>query len=130
MHRHDNVTQRLLARDELTAFFIPDGIHLPPFVLKNFVRAKPRGGAFFTTDCMAAAGAPPGRYPLAHHELEVGEDRVVRAPGAAGFAGSALSPDEGVSNIRRWVGLEEDEARRLFSTSIADAFGFILPEVK
>lgn len=27
--RHDNVMQRLLARDELYAFFIPDGIHLP-----------------------------------------------------------------------------------------------------
>lgn len=60
--RHANVIQRLLARDELTAFFIPDGIHLPPFVLKNFFRAKPCGKALFTTDCMAAAGAPPGRY--------------------------------------------------------------------
>src|SRR5690606_1232946 len=26
LHRHDNVVQRLLARDELTACFIPDGI--------------------------------------------------------------------------------------------------------
>ena len=129
MHRHNNVTQRLLARDELIAFFIPDGIHLPPCVLKNFVRAKPRGKAFFTTDCMAAAGAPPGRYRLAHHELEVGEDRVVRAPDALGFAGSALSPDEGVRNVCRWLGMEETEARSLFSTSIADAFGLVLPVI-
>ena len=127
MHRHDNVTQRLLARDELTAFFIPDGIHLPPFVLKNFFRAKPPGKALFTTDCMAAAGAPSGRYRIAHHELVVGEDRVVRAPGTSGFAGSALSPDEGVRNIRRWLGLDEAEARRLFSTAIADAFDVVLP---
>ena len=96
IHRHNNVTQRLLARDELTAFFIPDGIHLPPFVLKNFFRAKPVGKALFTTDCMAAAGAPPGRYRVAHHDLEVGEDRVVRSPGTSSFAGSALAPDEGV----------------------------------
>lgn len=128
MHRHDNVTQRLLARDELTAFLIPDGIHLPPFVLKNFFRAKPRGKALFTSDCMAAAGAPSGIYRIAHHELEVGEDRVVRAPGTSGFAGSALSPDEGVRNIQRWLDIEEMEARRLFSTAIADAFG--LPALK
>jgi N-acetylglucosamine-6-phosphate deacetylase len=51
-----------------------------------------------------------------------------RAPGTSGFAGSVLSPDEGVRNIRRWLGLDEDEARRLFSTSIADAFG--LPALK
>ena len=75
---------------------------------------------------MAAAGAPPGRYRLAHHDLEVGEDRVVRSPGAANFAGSALTPDEGVRNLRAWLGLDEEEARRLFSTAIADALGLQL----
>ena len=67
---------------------------------------------------------------MAHHELEVGDDRVVRLPGTSGFAGSALSPDEGVRNICRWVGLDETEARRLFSTSISDAFNIVLPTVK
>src|SRR5262249_49376459 len=60
MHRHDNVVQRLLARDELIACLIPDGIHLPHFVLKNFYRAKPPGGVLFTTDAMSGAGAGPG----------------------------------------------------------------------
>ena len=125
--RHDNVIQRLLARDELTAFFIPDGIHLPPFVLQNFFRAKPAGKALFTTDCMAAAGAPNGRYRLAHHELEVGDDRVVRIPGTSNFAGSALTPPEGVANICRWLDLEPEPARALFSTTVAQAFGIALP---
>ena len=130
MHRHDNVIQRLLARDELVAFFIPDGIHLPPSTLKNFFRAKPAGKALFTTDCMAAAGAPPGKYSIAHHELEVGADRIVRASAHSGFAGSALSPDEGVDNIRRWLGLDENMARSLFSGSIANFFGIQLPALK
>ncbi|MFZ4775641.1 MAG: N-acetylglucosamine-6-phosphate deacetylase [Terrimicrobiaceae bacterium] len=127
--RHDNVIQRLLARDELTAFFIPDGIHLPPFVLKNFFRAKPPGKALFTTDCMAAAGAPNGRYRIAHHELEVGDDRVVRMPGTTGFAGSALTPPEGVDNICRWLDLSPESARALFSTSVAKEFGITLPDI-
>lgn len=127
MHRHDNVTQKLLARDELTAFFIPDGIHLPPFVLKNFFRAKPSGKALFTTDCISAAGAPSGIYRIAHHDIYVGEDRVVRSPGSSSFAGSALAPDEGVRNIRRWLDLDDAGARHLFSTAIADAFGIKLP---
>jgi N-acetylglucosamine-6-phosphate deacetylase len=129
MHRHDNVIQRLLARDELTAFFIPDGIHLPPGVLRNFFRAKPPGRALFTTDCMAAAGAPSGRYRLAHHELEVGEDRVVRMPGSPQFAGSALTPPEGVANLQCWLGLDPEDARALFSTAPAEAFGITLPDI-
>ena len=32
--RHDNIIQRLLARDELTAAFIPDGLHVPPATLR------------------------------------------------------------------------------------------------
>lgn len=127
LHRHDNVVQRLLSRDELAAFFIPDGIHLPPAALKNFFRAKPPGKALFTTDCMAAAGAPPGRYHLAHHELEVGGDRVVRAPGTPGFAGSSLPPEEVARNACRWIGLPESEARKLYSTEVAGFFGIALP---
>jgi N-acetylglucosamine-6-phosphate deacetylase len=55
--RHNNIIHRLLARDELIACFIPDGIHLPPFVLRNLIRAKPPGRVILTTDAMAAAGA-------------------------------------------------------------------------
>src|SRR5260221_5261814 len=48
LHRHDNVIHRLLARDELIACLIPDGVHLPPFALRNLFRAKLPGRAIFT----------------------------------------------------------------------------------
>ncbi len=128
--RHDNVIQRLLARDELTAFFIPDGIHLPPNVLRNFFRAKLAGKALFTTDCMAAAGAPPGRYTLGHIATEVGGDGVVYSPGTRHFAGSSLCPAAGVRNVEKWLGLPPTEARRLFSTAVAAAFDIALPAIK
>lgn len=126
MHRHDNVVQRLLARDELICCLIPDGIHLPPFVLQNFFRAKPEGKVFFTTDCMAAAGSPPGRYTIGPHELEVGEDGIVRLPGDTRFAGSSLTLDQGVENIIDWLGLNREEAIRLCSTHAAEHFGISL----
>ncbi|QXD25547.1 N-acetylglucosamine-6-phosphate deacetylase [Opitutia bacterium ISCC 51] len=126
MHRHDNVVQRLLARDELICCLIPDGIHLPPFVLQNFFRAKPEGKVFFTTDCMAAAGSPPGRYTIGPHELEVGEDGIVRLPGDTRFAGSSLTLDQGVENIIDWLGLDREEAIRLCSTHAAEHFGISL----
>lgn len=129
LHRHDNVIQRLLARNELVAFLIPDGIHLPPPVLKNFFRAKPEGKALFTSDCMSAAGAPPGRYHLAGTEVEVGPDRIVRKPGEACFAGSSLAPDDGLKNIERWLGLPSPQARDLFSTAVASLFEIALPTI-
>jgi len=122
--RHDNVIQRLLARDELTACFIPDGVHLPPFVLRNFFRAKPPGRVLFTTDAMAGAGMPPGRYSIGPHSVEVGADGIARQPGGqGGFAGSTLTPDEGVRRIAAYLGLPLEEARRFWSEIPAAAFG-------
>ncbi|MDP3069661.1 MAG: N-acetylglucosamine-6-phosphate deacetylase [Opitutaceae bacterium] len=125
--RHDNIIQRLLARDELIACFIPDGIHLPPFVLRNLFRAKPAGRALFTTDAMAGAGAPPGRYTLGKLAIEVGHDGVARQPGGQGFAGSTLTPDEGVRRTAAYLGLTLEAAHTLWSTAAAEAFGVTLP---
>jgi N-acetylglucosamine-6-phosphate deacetylase len=122
------VVQRLLARDELTACFIPDGVHLPPAVLRNFFRAKPPGKVVFTTDAMAAASAPAGRYTLGAVEVE-SRDGIVREPGAACFAGSALTPDQGVENAARWLGIPRLEAREMFSTRAAALFGIDLPPI-
>lgn len=124
--RHDNIIQRLLARDELTACLIPDGVHLPPFVLKNFFRAKPPGRVLFTTDCMTGAGAPPGRYTIGDLEIEIGTDRVARKPGTGNFAGSTLTPDEGVKRLVEYLGLAPDEALRLWTDAPRAAFGLPL----
>jgi N-acetylglucosamine-6-phosphate deacetylase len=124
--RHDNVIQRLLARDELTACFIPDGIHLPPFVLRNLVRAKPAGRILFTTDCMSGAGAGPGRYTLGELEIDIGADGVARMPGGGGLAGSTLTPDEGVRRVAAYLGLSFEEALRLWSDAPVAAFGLRL----
>lgn len=129
MHRHDNIIQRLLARDELIACFIPDGTHVPPPVLRNLFRAKPAGKVILTSDCMAAAGAGSGRYRLGSLEVEVGADGVVRQPGQKNFAGSSLALAQGVANFSRWTGLSLDEAWPLASTVVADLFEIDLPTI-
>lgn len=129
MHRHDNVVQRLLARDELIACLIPDGVHLPPFVLRNFYRAKPSGKVLFTTDAMSGAGAGPGRYRVGRLEIDVGADGIARQPGARNFAGSTLTPDDGVRRCVSYLGLPPAEAANLWSTVPAAAFGIQLPSL-
>ena len=126
--RHDNIIQRLLARDELTACIIPDGVHIPPFALRNFFRAKPPGKVILTTDAMAAAAAPPGRYTRGAIEVE-SRDGAVREAGAAHLAGSCLTPDRGVSNAAAWLGISLSEARALFSTQAAALFSIQLPKL-
>jgi len=128
LHRHENVMQRLLARDELTACLIPDGVHLPPSVLRSFYRAKPPGKVLLTTDAMAAAGAPPGRYPLGGMEVE-SRDGIVRQPGRDNFAGSCLTPERGIANAARWLEIPAEEARAMFSTRVAAHFGIELPTI-
>src|SRR5690606_15057004 len=95
----------------------------PPRVLKNFVRAKPRDKVIFTTDCMAAGGAGPGRYQLARFTVEVGEDRVVREPGKRNFAGSSLSMDEGAENLRKFLGWSDAEIHEASGPRVARSLG-------
>jgi N-acetylglucosamine-6-phosphate deacetylase len=124
LHRHDNIVHRLLARDSLYAAFIPDGIHLPPSVLKNMVRAKPRNRVLFTTDCMAAAGAPAGQYSLGRIMTEVAEDRVVRQPGNPRyFAGSSLTLDAGVQNVQDFLGWSPADSVAACSSRVAKYLG-------
>ncbi|WP_309385989.1 hypothetical protein [Cerasicoccus frondis] len=112
LHRHDNIINRLLSRDELTACFIPDGVHIPFPVLKNYVRIKGWRRSIFTTDCMAAAAAPSGLYTLGELELVVGADRIVRQPDHSGFAGSSLTPDEAVLCLQSHFGVTREDAEQ------------------
>lgn len=99
--RHENPVFAQLVETRLTPTLITDGIHLPAHVVTLFVRARQGAPTLIVTDAMAAAGAPPGRYTLGDHVLEVGEDQVVRQPGAPNLAGSALTMDEAVMGMAR-----------------------------
>nr|WP_294529617.1 amidohydrolase family protein [uncultured Rhodopila sp.] len=91
-----------LARDELHASFIADGIHIPPHALKALLRAKQPQRCILVTDATAAAAAPPGLYRFAGMAIERAADGSVRVPGTATLAGSALCLDQAVRNVTAW----------------------------
>ena len=98
--RHQNPIQKQLSMDGLMASIIVDGIHLPDYVVKNFVRAKGADRVLLTTDSMAGAAAPAGRYTLGDLEVEVREDdRSARLPGTPYLAGSTLTMNQAVNNV-------------------------------
>ncbi len=96
LDRHDNILWRMFEMPGLKVSVIPDGIHVSPALFRLIQRTLGPDAIYYTTDAMAAAGAPPGRYKIGHLDVDVGEDRIVRRPGSALFAGSAMEPVDGV----------------------------------
>lgn len=95
LDRHDNILWRVLDNPALTIGLIPDGIHVSPQLFRILHELR-RSRIYWTTDAMSGAAAPFGYYTLGKSRLWVGKDLVVRNPDTQSFAGSALSPIEGV----------------------------------
>jgi N-acetylglucosamine-6-phosphate deacetylase len=124
--RHRNPIQKQLSMDGLLASIITDGIHLPDYVVKNFIRAKGVERILLTTDSMAGAGAPPGRYTIGDLEVVVkADDRSARLPGTPYLAGSTLTMDRAVNNVIRFAGLSLSAALQMAGQN----GGKLFPEV-
>lgn len=104
LDRHDNLLWRVLDQPGWQVGLIADGNHVAAPLFRLIHRLLPAPTVWHTTDAMAAAAAPPGRYTLGWLELEVGADRIVRLPGGSHFAGSALTPIEGVERAAAMLG--------------------------
>lgn len=123
LDRHDNILWRVLDTPGLTVSLIADGRHVSPPLFRLVHRVLPSERIIYTTDAMAAAGAPPGRYTLGRLELEVGPDRVVRQPGGTHFAGSAATPIEAVLRAAAMLGVSWREAWERMSKATARWLG-------
>jgi N-acetylglucosamine-6-phosphate deacetylase len=121
--RHPNYIWEQLAADELWASFIVDGHHLPPSVVKCFLRCKTSARSILVTDAIAAAGKPAGRYRLGNVEVEVTPARRVCLPGTPYLAGSVLEMHEAVGNTVRFSDTTLDEALQMASAHPATLLG-------
>jgi len=105
-HRR-NLIQKQLSMKGLMASIIVDGIHLPGDVVKDFVRAKGIEQILLTTDSIAGAAAPAGRYTLGDLEVDVSpDDRSARLHGTTRLAGSTLTMDQAITNVMRFAGVD------------------------
>lgn len=95
LDRSDNILWRVFETKGLKVSLIPDAFHVSPPLFRLIHRALGSDSIYYTTDAMAAAGAPPGRYTIGRVQVEVAEDGIVRLPGSSLFAGSALEPVRG-----------------------------------
>ena len=121
--RHPNYIWEQLAADELHASFIVDGHHLPPAVVKCFLRAKTVARSILVTDAIAAAGCPPGRYQLGEVAVEVTPHGRVCLPGTPYLAGSALEMHEAIAKTVRFSDATLAEALRMATANPAALLG-------
>ena len=108
--RHANYIQAQLAEDRLQATFIADGHHLPPYVVKNFIRAKGVARSILVTDAVPPAGMPPGVYRYGRVEVEAKPGGLICLPGTPYLFGAATPLEECVSNAVAWAGVSIADA--------------------
>ena len=110
LHRHDNVIHRVLATDRLRwVMVIPDGVHLPPPLLRTIVRVIGVERLVAVTDATAAGGMGPGRYAIGGREILVGEDGAAWAADRSHLVGSTATMTRVRTILRDQVGLSAAE---------------------
>jgi N-acetylglucosamine-6-phosphate deacetylase len=114
LHRLCNYVWAQLAEDRLVAGLIVDGHHLPPDVVKVFVRAKTPDRCIVVSDLSGQAGQPPGRYASPFCDVEIlPSGRLVVAGQRELMAGASLPLSAGVANVMRFAGVDLSCAVRM-----------------
>lgn len=121
LRRHPNYVWDQLAEDRLTASLIVDGHHLPPEVVKTFVRAKTPGRCILVSDESGLAGLPPGVYSGELCDLEIlSSGKLVVAGQDQLLAGASQPIGVGVANVMRFAGVDLGTAVDMASRQPAD----------
>jgi N-acetylglucosamine-6-phosphate deacetylase len=118
MPRHDNIIQRVLSlSDQLWISFIADGVHVPPFVLGNYLKCTRPDRTIIVSDAIAAAGLGPGRYTLGRRDVQVGDDLAVRSEDGTHLIGSAVTMRRAAEVLRHGVGLDKSTVMKLTASN-------------
>ncbi len=124
--RYRNLIEKQLVTDQLMASIIVDGIHLSPDVVRHYVWTKGIDRMVLTTDSMAGAGAPSGKYTLGDQEVEVTSDGAARSVNTSRLAGSTLTMDRAITNVIHFAGIDLASAIRMAAKNEQKLF----PEVR
>lgn len=126
-HREPGIAGVVLDANELFAELICDGIHVAPEFVRMWLRSKGDEHAILVTDGISATGMPDGNYMLGELEVTVADGRCLStrdlANGVETLAGSVLTLDRAVANLRRFTGASLATASHLASRNPARMLG-------
>jgi N-acetylglucosamine-6-phosphate deacetylase len=120
--RHDNIIQRVLACDALRWItFIPDGVHVPPMALRNYLRLIGLDRAIAVTDATAAAGMGPGTFRLGSQQVVVGADGAAWSEDRTHLCGATVTMARAATILAADLGLSAAEVLRVTDTNPSQA---------
>ncbi len=119
-HREPGILGTVLDEQDLFAELICDGIHVDPVLVRLWLHMKREARGILVTDGMAATGMPDGTYRLGDLSVEV-HDGTCMAGGR--LAGSVLTMDRAVDNLRAYTRCSLETAARLASANPAALLG-------
>jgi N-acetylglucosamine-6-phosphate deacetylase len=126
-HRAPGVLGTVLDSSALFAELICDGIHVAPELVRLWLKAKGPALAILVTDSMSAAGMPDGAYTLGMFEVAVAHGKALLKEdldrGKETLAGSVLTMDRAVANVRAMTGITLGEAVNLASVNPSRMLG-------
>ncbi len=130
-HRHRNYLWPQLADDRLMAGLICDGFHLPPYVVKVFVRAMGVDRCVLVSDLSGWAGLPPGSYRTSLCDLEILHDGMVVVAGQREtMAGASLPIGNGIAGMMAFAGVCLADAVGMATTNPARVLGLDSPRLE
>ncbi len=119
-HREPGIAGIVLDREDVSAEAIVDGVHMHPAMVRLWFRSKGAERAILITDGMSATGMGDGTFMLGDLVVEV-RNGVCMSGGA--LAGSVLTMDRAVANLREMTGTALPTAVRLASRNPASLLG-------
>jgi len=122
-HREPGPSGVGLTEDTVSVEIICDGHHLHPRVVDLVFRAKPDGKVVMVSDAVAALGLPDGPCEMFGVACVI-SGGAVRLRDGGNLAGSCLSLDRAVRNVRSWLPhLPLERILTAASTAPAQAIG-------
>ncbi len=121
--RLKNYIWEQLARDELTIGVISDGFHLPPSVVKVFLRVKGYDRMILVSDVALLGGMKPGIYKWGNLDVQVYDDGHLGLPGTEYLAGAGHLLDWDLAHFMRFTGSSLKDAIGLCTLNPARVLG-------
>jgi len=120
-HRRPGLVGAVLARDDLFAELILDGVHVHPAAARALFRARGQEGVVLVTDGSPLTGMPEGNYERGGRTLVVAGG-ACRLPDGT-LAGSVSSFDRDLRNARAWLTDDLTALAAMSSGNAARAMG-------